>query len=168
MKKLLITMCLIALSFNVVQGQDVNQPAEGMSFRILTEPSSQNTNVEGWIGFRKGNSEVGIIVGYIDEQTDKDASMTIGGFSAYHFPDIRPTIENTFWLTEWLPKEIVAEPSLGLAITYNLETYALKTSPFVALRVYETFEIQLGYEAFQSETVESDGFKIGLSTMWRF
>lgn len=167
--KTVLTMCtcLIALC-GVVKGNDVNQPDKEMTFRILTEPSSQNTNIEGWLGFRKGDSEVGLIVGYQDELTDRDASMTIGGFTAFHFPDVRQMIENTLWIAEFLPESIEATPAVGLSLVYNLETYAMTTTPFVALRIYKTFEVHVGYEAFQSETVEQDGFKIGISSSWKF
>ena len=166
-KVLLTTMCLMTMCM-VTKGNEPNQPVKEMTFRILTEPSSQNTDIEGWLGFRKGDSEVGLILGYIDEQTERDASMTIGGYTAFHFPDVRQLVENTFWVAEWLPESIEATPAVGMSFVYNLETYALTTTPFVALRVYKTLEIQLGYDALQGETVEQDGFKIGISSSWRF
>jgi len=171
MKKLIIALVLCLPL--VVQGNEPNQIGDvndmAITFRVLTEPVATRTNIEGWLGFRKGESELGLIVGWRDETEELEDSLNIGGFTMFHFPDVRELVGNSFWLAEWLPESITAEPAVGLAITYNLETSTVKTSPFVALRIYKTLEIQIAYDVFgNGESDVPDGTRIGLSTSWKF
>jgi hypothetical protein len=139
-----------------------------VTFRFLTEPTAGRTNAEGWLGFQKNESELGLIVGYVDEMTTEDDSVLFGGFTAYHFPDLRTVIENVLFPAEWLPAQLTASPSVGLAIVYNPDTGNLRTSPFLGLKVYNTLEIQIAYDTFSEDSESPDGTRIGISSSWKF
>jgi len=168
-KGMLVTMIVLLVVANV-WADEPNQPEmnDAITARIFTEPTLSQANIEGWLGIQKDNSEIGLILGFLDESTDEDSSMTIGAFAAYHFPDIRENLENIFWPIDFMPETIEAEPSIGLSGTYNLETETLRISPFVGLKIFESIEIVTSYNAFGGGTPEADRWQIGISKIWRF
>jgi len=173
MKKwILILTCLLALAAHARAGEpnavaEPNEPAilpvNDFTVRILTEPTNSGTNIEGWLGYRKDNSELGGILGYVDELTQEDASLLVGCFTAFHFPDLRSRIENIFWPVEYLPAELEATPSVGASLVYNTEKKLIRTSPFAAVRVYKSFEIQTNYDFFANSEGQDNGLRVGIS-----
>jgi hypothetical protein len=162
MKKLTLLIVLL-----VAAGTVQADPNEAITISVLTAPTLGRANVETWLGYQRDNSQVGAIIGYLDEQTDEDASMTFGIFGCYHFPDVRTVIENAFWPVDFLPEAITAEPSVGLALVYNHDNSTLKVAPFVALTVYKMITIQTAYNAYGGGTEEEDGVTVGLCASFK-
>ena len=164
---LTLVMCLILLLSSSVQGD----PNEYLSVRVLTEPEFKDdvAKVQGWFGFGRENSEVGLILGYESwqEEDGTESQMSVGVFTMYHLPDVRPVIEN-FLPIAWLPEEITAKPSIGGSVVGDLDGKGIETSPILELLVYETIAIQTKYNFLTDNIGLSDYWQVGISYVYRF
>jgi len=169
MKKLIIILLMLVMTV-AVQAQDVNEPQEYVTLRVMTEPEFTDgvANIEGWIGYGQDESEAGVILGYETMQDNGDESkFSIGLFAMYHLPDVRPIIENILWPSEFLPPEISAEPSIGISGQYSLDGDGLKLSSLLEMRVYDNMSIMTKYNVF-AESEVADEWQVGLSYLWEW
>ena len=173
MKKLLIAMCLVLLLSSSVQGSDPNEAAEDfISFRLMTEPEFKDgvAYLESWLGLGKGDSEVGLVVGYEtwQEEDGSESRISLGAFTMHSFPDARQTLENLLWPIELLPEAITAIPALGVEGLFDLDNKGIRISPILELTVYESLAIQTKYNIFTDDVDVKDSWQIGLSAKWMF
>lgn len=173
MKKWIYLMCLTMLC-GVVQGQDPNvvMPDEYATVRLLTEPEFQDgvAKAELWLGFGRGESEVGAIVAYesFEEEDGEESKFAIGAFTMYHLPDLRPMLEGLLWPAETLPEQVMAKPAIGISGVFDLDSNGLKISPVVELVIYKAIAIQTRYNIFSGDVDAEEGWQIGISTIWEF
>jgi len=180
MKRMFLALVVLYLAVTTVQGNEPNepnQPAEEQSFvslRLMSEPEFKDgvANLEAWLGFGKGPSETGFVLGYEawQDEDDTESKISIGAFTMYHLPDARQALEDIIWPVELLPEGIMATPAIGISGLLDLEDNGVKVSPVVELTVYESIAIQTKYNilAFEEDAEVSDKWQIGLSAKWKF
>ena len=181
MKKLL-TMCIIISLCGCIYGaepNDVNVPdindltEKYISLRTLGEIDISNPNIEMWLGFGKGQSEAGLIVGYrvIGTETDRDEEITLGLFGMYHLPNFRDLGEEVLWPIEWLPSGIKAQPAIGLKISTPINDNAFKSleiAPVLELTILKNIALQYVKPFAVGEVEIETSEYVGLSWAWKF
>ena len=181
MKKLLIVCIILAVSGciygaepNDVNIADVNDSAEKyLSLRTLGEIDMSNPNAEVWLGFGKGQSEAGLIMGYriIGTETDTNEEVTFGLFGMYHLPDLRDVGEEVLWPIEWLPDGIKAQPAIGLKISTPANDNAFKSleiAPVLELTIFKNIALQYVKPFAVGEVEIETNEYVGLSWAWKF
>jgi hypothetical protein len=173
MKKVLILVIVLVCTSGLCASEP-NVPPEKpqyISFRLMSEPQTyQNTNLEGWIGYGKKDSEVGLCIGWrewteAETENDTQSSLAVGGFSLVHFPDFRKTLEDIIWPVEWLPENIEVSPALGLQIMYDLEGQGVRITPLVEMKIYDNIAIQYKYNFGNAL---ADNSQVGISIIIDF
>lgn len=172
MKKL-ITIIILALSVNVLASEP-NEPNDMsltkdnfIAVHLLGQPTENETDVECFIGYGKGRSEVGIVGGYTDNDAGRYASA--GVYALYYLPDLRDLTEEILYPIEWLPPNVKAELAVGGKFKFNFEeNRSFSGGPILGMKILKNLMIMY-YRNFQTKDANhEDRESVGISAMWEF
>ena len=172
MKRVLLTvalmLCLVGASF----GADANEPDKSMTFWLsANSPAYQNTDLSVMLGFRQGNTELGVATEWRmyaegDTETQDQSDFAIGPYAVVHLPGVIQ-IKNPLPI-DWLPAELAGDPFVGLAYVFDVKGKGATFAPFTGLRVFDLFAFTVKYSMYSPEIPADNQLQLGLSGQWAF